>query len=208
MKPTRRRKRQPKVGKERNSRHDIITSNNNSFGLDAPGFTDNQCVMLFVPLWPTRAEGWNRVRVLCNYSQGNLSHTRDAIASKCTKSPRPVWAPITRNPCLCPFGERQAWSSHAALLSGCRRLAGRTQGQHTGMQCGSARLMTGGVDDDGCRSDVTNLRDEVVELLLGVAVLLGHVLVLLLPLVGGLLECLDLALIVAGLDVSLAEPVR
>ena len=68
--------------------------------------------------------------------------------------------------------------------------------------------MTGGVDDDGCRSDVTDLRDEVVELLLGVAVLLGHVLVLLLPLVGGLLECLDLALIVAGLDVSLAEPVR
>jgi hypothetical protein len=62
--------------------------------------------------------------------------------------------------------------------------------------------------DDGCRSDVTNLRNEVVELLLGVAVLLGHVLVLLLPLVGGLLESLDLALVVAGLDVGLAEPVR
>ena len=67
--------------------------------------------------------------------------------------------------------------------------------------------MTGGVDD-GWRSDVTNLRNEVVELLLGVAVLLGHVLVLLLPLVGGLLESLDLALVVAGLDIGLAEPVR
>jgi hypothetical protein len=66
--------------------------------------------------------------------------------------------------------------------------------------------MTGGVDV-GCRSDVTNLRDEVVELLLGVAVLLGHVLVLLLPLVGGLLESLNLALVVASLDVGLAEPV-
>ena len=66
--------------------------------------------------------------------------------------------------------------------------------------------MTGGVDD-GRRSDVTNLRNEVVELLLGVAVLLGHILVLLLPLVGGLLESLDLALVVAGLDVGLAEPV-
>ena len=73
------------------------------------------------------------------------------------------------------------------------------------MQCESARVMTGGVDD-GCRSDVTNLRNEVVELLLGVAVLLGHVLVLLLPLVGGLLEGLDLALVVAGLDVGLTEP--
>ena len=68
-------------------------------------------------------------------------------------------------------------------------------------------MMTGGVDD-GCRSDVTNLRNEVVELLLGVTVLLGHVLVLLLPLVGGLLESLDLALVVAGLDVGLTEPVR
>ena len=67
-------------------------------------------------------------------------------------------------------------------------------------------MMTGGVDD-GWRSDVTNLRNEVVELLLGVAVLLGHVLVLLLPLVGGLLKSLDLALVVAGLDVGLAEPV-
>jgi hypothetical protein len=74
------------------------------------------------------------------------------------------------------------------------------------MQCESAHLMTGGVDV-GCRSDVTNLRDEVVELLLGVAVLLGHVLVLLLPLVGGLLESLNLALVVASLDVGLAEPV-
>ena len=75
------------------------------------------------------------------------------------------------------------------------------------MQCESALSMVDGVDDGGC-SDVTNLRNKVVELLLGVAVFLGHVLVLLLPLVGGLLECLHLALVVAGLDVGLAEPVR
>ena len=137
---------------------------------------------------------------------GGTSHTRDAIASECTNNPRPVRTPFTRNLCLCPSGGRQAWSSRAALLSDCRRLTGGTQGQHTWMPCESARLMTGGVDD-GCRSDVTNLRNEVVELLLGVAVLLGHVLVLLLPLVGGLLESLDLALVVAGLDVGLAEPV-
>lgn len=70
-------------------------------------------------------------------------------------------------------------------------------------ECASSVL---GGYDVGWRSDVTNLRDEVVELLLGVVVLLGHVLVLLLPLVGGLLECLHLALVVAGLDVGLAEP--
>jgi hypothetical protein len=75
------------------------------------------------------------------------------------------------------------------------------------MQRESALSMAGGVCE-GCRSDVTNLRNKVVELLLGVAVLLGHVLVLLLPLVGGLLECLHLALVVAGLDVGLAEPAR
>jgi hypothetical protein len=64
----------------------------------------------------------------------------------------------------------------------------------------------GGIDVFGWRSDVTNLCNKVVELLLGVGVFLGHVLVLLLPLVGGLLECLHLALVVAGLDVGLAEP--
>jgi hypothetical protein len=81
------------------------------------------------------------------------------------------------------------------------------QCQHACMQRESALPMVDGVDD-GSRSNVTNLRNKVVELLLGVAVLLGHVLVLLLPLVGRLLECLDLALIVAGLDIGLAEPVR
>lgn len=63
-----------------------------------------------------------------------------------------------------------------------------------------------GCIDVGWRSNVTNLRNKVVELLLGVAVLLGHILVLLLPLVGGLLKCLHLALVVASLDVGLTEP--
>jgi hypothetical protein len=80
------------------------------------------------------------------------------------------------------------------------------QCQHACMQCESALSMANRVDE-GRRSDVTNLRNKVIELLLGVAVLLGHVLVFLLPLVGGLLECLHLALVVAGLDVGLAEPV-
>lgn len=58
---------------------------------------------------------------------------------------------------------------------------------------------------EGC-SDVTNLCHKVIELLLRVGVFLGHLLVLLLPRVGGLLEGLDFALVVAGLDVGLAEP--
>ena len=58
------------------------------------------------------------------------------------------------------------------------------------------------------RSDVTDLLDKVVELLLGVGVFLGHLLVLGLPLVAGLLESLDFAFVVAGLDVGLAEPKR
>ena len=74
------------------------------------------------------------------------------------------------------------------------------------MQWKSVPWVLGGIDVGWC-SDVTNLRNKVVELLLGVAVFLGHVLVLLLPLVGGLLECLHLALVVAVLDVGLAEPV-
>ena len=73
------------------------------------------------------------------------------------------------------------------------------------MQWKSVPWVLGGIDVGWC-SDVTNLRNKVVELLLGVAVFLGHVLVLLLPLVGGLLECLHLALVVAGLDVGLTEP--
>ena len=59
-----------------------------------------------------------------------------------------------------------------------------------------------------CRkSDVTNLLDKVVELLLGVGVFLGHLFVLGFPLVSGLLEGLDFAFVVAGFDVGLAEPV-
>lgn len=56
------------------------------------------------------------------------------------------------------------------------------------------------------RSDVTDLLDKVIELLLGVGVFLGHLLVLGFPLVSGLLEGLDFAFVVAGLDVGLAEP--
>jgi hypothetical protein len=55
--------------------------------------------------------------------------------------------------------------------------------------------------------DVANLGNEVVELLLGEVVLLGHLLVLGLPLIAGGLQGLHLALVVAGLDVGLAEPV-
>jgi hypothetical protein len=140
---------------------------------------------------------------------GKISRIRDAITSKSTNSPRPFRTPITGSPCLCPSREQQAWPSRAAALlsPGCRRLARRMQCQHACMQCESALSMADRVDE-GRRSDVTNLRNKVVELLLGVAVLLGHVLVLLLPLVGGLLECLHLALVVPSLDVGLAEPVR
>ncbi len=52
-----------------------------------------------------------------------------------------------------------------------------------------------------------NLGLEVVELLLQSRVFLCHLLVLLLPLVTLLLESLDLALKVSGLDVGLSEPV-
>jgi hypothetical protein len=208
VRPTRRKKRRPKAGKERNSGHDI-SSDNNLVEMNSAESKDNHCVIVLFHCGLPGLKGG----IVSGYYAITLretSHTREAIASKCTNSPRPVRTPITRNPCLCPFRERQVCPSRAALLSDCRRLAGRTQGQHTWMQCESAHVMTGLVDDDddGCRSDVTNLRDEVVELLLGVVVLLGHVLVLLLPLVGGLLKCLHLALVVAGLDVGLAEPVR
>jgi hypothetical protein len=55
--------------------------------------------------------------------------------------------------------------------------------------------------------DVANFGLEVVQFLLNVGVFLGHLLELLLPLVTVLLESLDFALEVAGLDVGLAEPV-
>ena len=60
--------------------------------------------------------------------------------------------------------------------------------------------------EEGGSLDVANLCDKVVELLLGGGVLLCHLLVLGLPLVAGCLESLHLALVVAGLDVGLAEP--
>ena len=53
--------------------------------------------------------------------------------------------------------------------------------------------------------DVTNLRDEIIELLLRRGVLLRHLLVLGLPLVALVLEGLHFALEVACFDVGLAE---
>lgn len=55
--------------------------------------------------------------------------------------------------------------------------------------------------------DVADRHLQIVQLLLQLRVLLGHLLVLLLPLVAGRLQGLHLALVVAGLDVGLAEPV-
>lgn len=55
--------------------------------------------------------------------------------------------------------------------------------------------------------DVADGDLEVVQVLLQLGVLLGHLLVLGLPLVTLRLEGLDLALVVAGLDIGLAEPV-
>lgn len=56
--------------------------------------------------------------------------------------------------------------------------------------------------------DVTNLGDEVIQLLLRVGILLGHFLVLSLPLVARSLEGLHFALVVTSLDVCLSESVR
>ena len=55
--------------------------------------------------------------------------------------------------------------------------------------------------------NVADLLLEVLELLLDRGVLLGHLLELGLPLIAVLLECLDFAFEVAGLDISLTEPV-
>lgn len=56
--------------------------------------------------------------------------------------------------------------------------------------------------------DVGNIGLELLQALLYLGVLLGHLLVLGLPLVALLLESLNLALEVAGLDVGLAKPVK
>lgn len=55
--------------------------------------------------------------------------------------------------------------------------------------------------------NVSNLVLELLQLLLQIGVLLCHLLILLLPLVAFILKGLDLALEVAGLDISLSEPV-
>ena len=54
-------------------------------------------------------------------------------------------------------------------------------------------------------SNVANLGDKVIQLLLGLRVLLGHLFVLGLPLVTFGLEGLHSAFKVAGLDIGLAE---
>lgn len=54
--------------------------------------------------------------------------------------------------------------------------------------------------------NVSNLVLELLQLLLQIGVLLCHLLILLLPLVAFILKGLDLALEVAGLDISLSEP--
>ncbi len=53
-------------------------------------------------------------------------------------------------------------------------------------------------------SDIAKFCSEVVELLLGIRVLLGHVLILRLPLVTSTFESLHLSLIMAGFDICLA----
>jgi hypothetical protein len=61
---------------------------------------------------------------------------------------------------------------------------------------------------ESARLNVADGDLEVVQILLQLGVLLGHLLVLGLPLVALRLEGLHLALVVAGLDVGLAEPVN
>jgi hypothetical protein len=56
------------------------------------------------------------------------------------------------------------------------------------------------------KSNVANLCLEVIQLLLHGSVFLRHLLIFLLPLITILLEGLDFAFEVAGLDVGLAEP--
>lgn len=53
--------------------------------------------------------------------------------------------------------------------------------------------------------DVANLSLEIIQFLLYLGVLLGHLLVLLLPLIAILLEGLDFALKVASLNIGLTE---
>ncbi len=57
-----------------------------------------------------------------------------------------------------------------------------------------------------CRLDIANFDLELLQLFLETGVLLGHLLVLLLPLVTLVLEGLHLAFKVAGLDIGLTKP--
>lgn len=55
------------------------------------------------------------------------------------------------------------------------------------------------------RLDVANLGNKVVELLLRLGILLGHLLILGLPLITSLFERVDFALKVASLDICLTQ---
>jgi hypothetical protein len=55
-------------------------------------------------------------------------------------------------------------------------------------------------------SDIAHALLQLLQLFLQICILLGHLLVLLLPLVATLLESLHFSLVVTGFDVGLAEP--
>jgi hypothetical protein len=60
-------------------------------------------------------------------------------------------------------------------------------------------------DDIGRYLNIADGNLQLVQLLLKIGVFLGHLFVLGFPLAVGDFECLDLSLVVAGLDVGLAE---
>lgn len=57
-----------------------------------------------------------------------------------------------------------------------------------------------------CCSDIAHAHFQLLEFFLEVGVLLRHLLVLRLPFVASLLQCLHLAFVVASLDIGLSEP--
>ena len=73
--------------------------------------------------------------------------------------------------------------------------------------CSSFHLLNTATNTKLSRSrlDVAHALLQFLQFLLEVGMLLGHLLVLVLPFVAGLLQCLDLALEVTGLDIGLAE---
>ena len=57
-----------------------------------------------------------------------------------------------------------------------------------------------------CCSDIAHAHFQFLKFFLQVGVLLRHLLVLRLPFIASLLQCLHLAFVVAGLDIGLSEP--